>query len=254
MRPQTTLCMPDAQPQPDVQNEITPLFSGARRSWKFILKFIIFSFVFHFLQVQYQLSLGLDFPTALVRAGGLSGAMFFGLALLSSAVFKWHPQWAKYWYVRRSFGVMGMVFILLHVYAAITSNYAGDLTGPFAAGLNPFLNPVIFGVLAFPVFFILFLTSTDWVSDKLGMSRWKAIHRLVYFGYLAAIAHFVSINPSSLMNPAGYLLFAITGLALFGELYWFLRIAKQKGIRSKGTIIGILITLLYALVFWLIFS
>lgn len=189
-------------PEVPLQPQQTPRpFAGARKDWRFVLKFIALSVAFWLLQLAHQflvLSPG-QLGISLVRASGLAGATFFGFALLSSSLFKWHPAWAKYWYVRRSFGVMGFVFVLGHVLFAQQVVFQWNLQATLFS-LNPFENPAVFGMLAFPVFFLMAITSSDWAADKLGYSRWKALHRLVYFGYLFAVFHFLRINPQGLMN------------------------------------------------------
>src|SRR3989344_6921172 len=154
------------------------LFSGARHNWKFALKFMVFSVVFWLIQFGYQffaLTPG-EIENALIRSFAFSGATFFGLALLSSALFKWKPQFAKYWTIRRSLGVMGFVFTFLHVSTATQFLFQGNPANWFLS-LNPFENPVIFGVIAYPIFALLALTSTDWAVFKL-KTKWKTIHRL----------------------------------------------------------------------------
>ena len=69
-------------------------------------------------------------------------------------------------------------------------------------------------------------------------TAWKRIHQLVYIAYLSVIFHYLSINPTLLQNPPGYVLLAVTALALGGELYWYIRTSTQKGIRSFGTWYG----------------
>lgn len=244
--------MADQQDSAPLQK--TRLFSGARKEWRFVFKFLAFSFVFWILQFAYQFYFLIpgEVGGSLVRSFALSGATFIGLALLSSSVFKWRPSLAKYWYVRRSLGVMGWFFISLHILTVIGFLFQGDTSGIFYS-LNPFQNPIIFGVLAFPIFFLMAMTSTDWAVEKLGFRKWKAIHRLVYFGYLFAIFHFLLINPALLMNPAGYLLLVVTFLALAGQLFWFLKIASRKKFSTLGSGVGFLVIFLWLLLGYLAF-
>lgn len=224
------------------------LFEGARKNWKFVLKFLVVSIVFWLLQFAYQQYVLNNemVEISIVRSFALAGATYFGFALLSSTIFKWKPAWNRYWYVRRSFGVMGFVFILFHVFAVISFYYSGDISGVFYS-LNPFENPIIFGVIAFPIFFIMAVTSTDWATMKLG-ARWKMLHRMVYFGYLASVFHFLLINPKSLMNAAGYLLIATTFSVLAGELFWFIKTVRKKNFSTIGTAIGILLIFVYLII------
>lgn len=230
------------------------LFEGAVRNWKFVLKFLLFSIVFWFLQFAYQFYV-LDpgnFSTALIRSFAFSGATFIGLALLCSVFFKFKPMYAKYWYVRRSLGVTGFFFIIGHVLSVILFVFMGDLFQIFYS-LNPFENPLILGTIGFVVFLAMALTSTDWALQKLGGPKWKALHRLVYFGYFFSVAHFLKTNPPALFNPAGYLLFLVTLLALGGELYWFVKIAGKNKFSTLGAKIGFLVILLYLVLAYFLF-
>ncbi|MBI4181938.1 MAG: DM13 domain-containing protein [Candidatus Aenigmarchaeota archaeon] len=215
-----------------------------------MLKFLAFSLVFWGLEFAYQWYVLIpgEVGGALVRSFALAGATFFGLALCSSAVFRWKPRWVKYWYVRRSLGVMGFVFIILHFVSTQQFLFNWDLPALFWS-LDPFQNPVLFGLAAMPIFFLLAITSFDWAVDKLGQRKWKAIHRLVYFGYLFSVFHFLLINPALLLNPAGYLLLAVTALAVGGDLYWFIRTVVAKKSSKLGIAVGVLVILL-----WLVFG
>lgn len=224
------------------------LFSGARREWKFVLKFLAVSIVFLLVEFSYQFLVLIpgEFGGSLVRAYGLAGATFLSLALLTSPLFKWKPAWVRYWHVRRSLGVMGTVFILLHVLAVVNFYFSGDVLSVFWS-LNPFENALLFGVLGIVVFFLMTITSTDWAVGKMGYHRWKALHRLVYVGFLAGVLHFLTINPELLMNPAGYALIGVTFLSLVGELFWFIKTLRQKGSSGKGIAAGIVMVVLWLL-------
>ncbi|MBI4044185.1 MAG: ferric reductase-like transmembrane domain-containing protein [Candidatus Diapherotrites archaeon] len=230
------------------------LFEGALKNWKFVLKFLVFSVVFWLLEFAYQFYVlePENFPSALIRSFAFSGATFIGLALLSSVLFKFKPVYAKYWHVRRSLGVTGFVFIIGHALSVTLFVFKGDVSQVFFS-LNPIENPMIFGVIGYMVFLVMALTSTDWAMQKIGAARWKTIHRLVYFGYFAAVFHFLTINQPALFNLAGYLLLAVTFLVLAGELYWFVKIAGKNKFSTLGAKIGFLLILLYLVFAYLVF-
>ena len=230
------------------------LFEGAAKNWRFVAKFAVFSVAFWLLEFLFQTTFvsPINLGFALVRSFGFSAATFISLALLSSVVFKFFPEFARYWHVRRSLGVMGYIFLSFHVFFAVRFFYNGNVFSAFFS-LNPFENPVIFGAIANPVFFVMALTSTDWAVQKLGGKNWKAIHRLVYFAFFATVAHFLTINPPMLMNAAGYLLLLAAFLALAGELFWFVKTAAKNGFLTLGTKIGFLAILLYLIVAFIVF-
>jgi sulfoxide reductase heme-binding subunit YedZ len=161
----------------------------------------------------------------------------FGFALLTSSVFKFFPNLSDYWRVRRYMGVTGFTFIVGHVMSVYHYLFSWDVKAVYYT-FNPLENPIIFGSIAFPIFMVMALTSTDWAVAKLGDRNWKRIHRLVYIAYLSAIFHFITINPMLLKNPPGYLLLTVTALTLLGQLYWFFRTVSAKKFRSWGTLYG----------------
>jgi DMSO/TMAO reductase YedYZ heme-binding membrane subunit len=223
------------------------LFSGAKRNWRFVAKFIAVSAAFWIIQYFYQVNFfGSSGPEAFVRSSAFSGATFISLSLLSSVIFKFKPVYARYWYVRRSLGVAGWFFILMHFWGVTNLYYAGDYSFIFSS-LNPRENPVILGFVAYPIFFLMALTSTDWAVSKLGYHKWKTIHRLVYFAYLASVMHFLTVNPAAIMSLPGYVLLMITGLVLAGELYWFIDMVKKEQSSSRAKAVGILLILLWLL-------
>ncbi|MBI4210107.1 MAG: ferric reductase-like transmembrane domain-containing protein [Candidatus Diapherotrites archaeon] len=229
------------------------LFGGAMKDWRFVLNFCVFSFLFWAAEFAFQYfgpSEGQIGPS-LYRSFGLAGATFFGLSLLSSSLFRFRPALARYWTVRRAFGVVGFLFIALHVLFVTNFLFEGN---PFMAyySLNPFENPLIFGAAAFYILLLVTLTSTDWAVQKLG-GKWKAVQRLVYFAFMLSIFHFISTNPAGLLNLAGYFLLLVTALALLGELYWFIQVARQRNFKSLGTFIGLFIILLYIAIAYLAF-
>ncbi|MDO8497053.1 MAG: ferric reductase-like transmembrane domain-containing protein [bacterium] len=230
------------------------LFAGAMKNKKFVILFILFSFLFWLLQFicQYFFLSDRDIGYSFIRSFSLTGALFISISLFSSAVFKWHPQWAKYWTIRRALGIAGTIFISFHILFVEHIVFQWNLRSVFYS-LNPLENPVIFGAIAFPIFFVMGVTSTDWALIKLGGKRWKTIHRFVYLGYYAAIFHYLQMNPVALQNIFGYLLLLLTFLALTGELYWFIRIAGKNRFMTLGAKVGFAIILLYLITAYLVF-
>lgn len=229
-------------------------FEGARRNWKFVLSFIVISLLFWAAEFAYQFYVLVpeEFVPSLVRAHALSGATFIGLALLSSIVMRFKPHYAKYWYVRRSLGVMGVVFLLMHIGSVINFYWSGD-TGRLITAFSSIENPIIWGEIGIALLFLLAISSTDWTVQKLTFPKWKTLHRLVYFGYMAGIFHFLTINPPLLQNPAGYLLLLVTLMALAGELYWMVKYSSTQQFKNLGFKIGLGIIALYLMLGYIFF-
>ncbi|MBU0530186.1 MAG: ferric reductase-like transmembrane domain-containing protein, partial [Nanoarchaeota archaeon] len=193
------------------------LFENAKKKWKRVVFFIILSIVFWLVEFGYQfyvVSEGL-FGASIIRSFAFSGATFIGLSLLLSVVFKFKPVYRKYWTERRNLGVMGTVFVFIHILAAISIYYMGSLPA-LVWSFDPFRNPLIFGILGIIIFFPPFITSADWMVFKLGGKNWKRVQNLVHPAYLVAVLHYLTQAPRELNNLAGYLLLFVTALVLAG--------------------------------------
>lgn len=227
------------------------MFDGLRRNLKFSVGFTVVSLLFWLLQFVYQhyvLVTG-SLEVSFVRSFAFAGATFLGAALFTSALFRWVPRWNRHLMVRRNLGVLGFTFIILHVFFVLSLNWNLDVMLLFTP-LNPLDNPVMFGVLAFPILFAMWVTSTDWAVAKMGFKKWKFLHRLVYLAYLFSVLHFITINPPALMNLAGYALLGMTFLALSGELFWFVRTRMNLGFRGVGSLVGVLFIFVWLLVIY----
>ena len=145
---------------------------------------------------------------AVIRSSAFSGATLIGIALIIGPLQKLWPS-RNYIKHRRSLGVLGFTFILAHYFAVMAYVFNFNLQAILLGGTNPYVNPVIFGLIAFWIYIPLYLTSTDWANQKLGYNKWKMIHRLVYFAFWALVAHFLLIKPGAIMDLPGYLLVGI---------------------------------------------
>lgn len=183
---------------------------------------------------QYYVLVPGELHGSLVRSFALAGATLIGVALAIGPLAVLRPDWNFVEY-RRTFGVAGFTLIVLHV-ASVTYFFK---LGPSEVfwDFNPFKNPLLFGVLAFPIFTLLYVTSTDWAVAKLGFRQWKVLHRLVYGAYVLSVLHFTQINPQLLYNPVGYLLLAVTAAALLLELAAF-GVKVRSGRAGKGAYLG----------------
>ena len=217
----------------------------------FLLNFVSFSVLFFLFQWWFQtdvLGEG-SITSATVRAAAFSGVMFLSFALTASLLFKWYPRWAQYWYVRRALGVTGFLFVLVHAWLVLDEGLHWQF-GLIFAEPNPFINPIIFGMVALMLLTIVALVSADFAVARLGR-KWKTIQRLVYPMYLLIVAHYLFVNPAALRNLMGQLLLLQTGFLLGGQLYWWWRTVQPKHFRTRGTWVGVLLMLGYGIVFLL---
>lgn len=211
-----------------------------------VFLFWLLEFLYHFFWVTPD-----DWRLALIRSLAFSGTTLIGLALCSSIVFKTFPKTARHWRWRRRLGVSGFVLISFHVLAVYTYLLQWKLSSAYFS-FNPIKNPIIFGTLAYLIYFAMAVVSNDRAVRRLGGRRWKFIHRLVYIAFWATIFHFLLINPSALKTLSGYLMMVVAGIVLLGQLFWFVKISAQKNFRSLGTAIGIAIIALYLVTGYLV--
>ena len=220
-------------------------------SWWFFWSFALCATLFWAAEVWYYYSrIPNDLTGALVNGSALAGMTLISCALFSSAIFKWIPRYAQYWRLRRFMGFAGVAMIIIHIGSFLYLVLGLNLWILFTEW-NPLKNPLLFGLFAFIIFLVMFSTSTDWAMQKIGPKRWKNIHRFVYIAYPAAIFHYLLLRPDVKSNPAGILLLAVTALAVFGQLFWFFKIASRQKFRTKGAAIGFTIIALVIIIGYL---
>lgn len=91
----------------------------------------------------------------------------------------------------------------------------------FYAGVLPLMNLVIFelfGLLAFTIFFLMFLTSNNWSIRKLG-KWWKRLHQLVYAALLLLVLH-TAMQKISIWSAG---IFAVAVLEIVSLVYDYLK-------------------------------
>ena len=219
---------------------------------KNIIFFSVASGLFWLLEFffQYYIASVGDLQSSLIRSFAFAGETLFALTLLMSVIFRSFPSMARHWRFRRYAGVAGFVFITAHVLTVLQFLFQFHLGSVFYS-LNPIANPLLFGVISFPLFMVMALTSTDWAVQKLGSRVWKNIHRLVYVAFIASIFHFLLTYIGALKNAAGALLVVMTAAAVMGHLYWFVKLSAKKSFKSKGFMFGACIIAVTAVVAYL---
>ena len=212
------------------------LFAGARRNIKAVILHSTLTTILWALQFVYQYYALIpgELGGSMLRSFALTGATLIGFALAIGPLRTLHQ---KYNYVRyrRTIGVWGFTFIILHFVSVMVFLFELNPIDLFWH-YNPFANPIIFAVFAYPIFVSMWITSTDWAVAKLGFRKWKSLHRLVFPAYIVAILHFTLINPELLLNPAGYLLIGTTILVLILQVSAFLKTIRGKGLGRSAAI------------------
>ena len=226
---------------------MTKLFEGARKEKKSVLKSIGLGVLFLVIQFVYQFSIIGDSTLSMVRSAAFTAATLIGLALLTGPLSKIFPK-RNYVMHRRTLGVLGFTFGILHVLAVLV--YVAFDTSLLLAVTSPFANPVLFGLAAFIIYLPIYFTSTDWANEKLGYRSWKAIHRLVYFAWIATVLHYLLTGGLALFNASGYLLLIVTLLVFVFETAAFIKWPR----RGKNTIIGVVIIFIGAVAIYFAYN
>ena len=212
------------------------LFAGARRNITAVILHSTLTTILWALQFVYQYYALIpgELGGSMLRSFALTGATLIGFALAIGPLRTLHQ---KYNYVRyrRTIGVWGFTFIILHFVSVMVFLFELNPIDLFWH-YNPFANPIIFAVFAYPIFVSMWITSTDWAVARLGFRKWKSLHRLVFPAYIVAILHFTLINPELLLNPTGYLLIGTTILVLILQVSAFLKTIRGKGLGRSAAI------------------
>ena len=225
------------------------LFEGAMQDKKYVFTSIGLGILFWLIQFAYQYYVLVpgEMQSSIVRSAAITGATLIGIALIIGPLAKLWPS-KNYIRHRRTFGVIGFTFIIVHI-LAVMAYFFNFGFAELLYDLNPYVNPLIFGILGFIVYIPLYVTSTDWAVEKLGFKRWKLIHRLVYVAWIVSVLHFMQINPSLLYNPVGYGLIGVTYATLILEFAAFIKYSSEKG--GRGKYIGSAIIIAAAILFFL---
>ncbi|MEK6954981.1 MAG: ferric reductase-like transmembrane domain-containing protein [Candidatus Micrarchaeota archaeon] len=232
------------------------LFAEIMAKKGFILKALLALIIFSLLQLanQYFFVPYQAIPDILIRGFALGGATLVGLSLLIGPLAVLMP---KYNFVRRrrAIGVAGFTLIILH-FSLVFSQRLGYSTKFIFGNLNPFANGLFMGSLAFTSLLLLFLTSSDWATRKLGQQNWKNLHRLIYVSFMLYILHALIMtqkNPERLFNPAGYLMLLVALLAALLQLFAYIKRIRMGRSRPIALYVGAFLILLYLAVFGLFF-
>ncbi len=242
---------PQQPPQQPVRQRARP-FRGLRKNKKYVAKASVLALIFWLVEFfyQYWILIPGEMQLSLVRSFALSGATLISITLIIGPLARLTGH--NYVFHRRTFGVWGFTFVIMHTLVVLAYIYQFNLSLIWQPP-NPFINPVIFGCIAFLISLPIYFTSTDWAVDKLGFKKWKKIHRLVYFAYIFSVLHYILISPRWFGNAANFLLLIATVAALALQVLAFIKTTKRVRNR-KDAIIGFVIILFGAIMFLVAFT
>lgn len=91
---------------------------------------------------------------------------------------------------RQQIGVACFSYAVIHILCFIIKR--SDVLETLKYFLHPALIPVVF--VAFPIFFLLALTSNKYSLKKLGFLKWKKLHKMVYWAEAAVFLHMLLVG------------------------------------------------------------
>ncbi len=144
----------------------------------------------------------------LTQTLALTAVFYLYLTLLAGPLtytFKSLPYRVQYVKARRALGVSAFYFALLHTYFGFFKELGGFAVLP---GLPvKYLIAISLNFISLLILALMASTANDFMIEKLGFVRWKALHRLVYivgiFTLIHALligAHFQFLNTISVIS------------------------------------------------------
>jgi DMSO/TMAO reductase YedYZ heme-binding membrane subunit len=168
---------------------------------------------------------GEEAARALIRATAATSLTLFLLAFVASSLRRLSPRPATAWLLRNRRAI-GLGFALSHaIHLAAIATLAMRWPGTFAATADAITR--YGGGFGFVVVAALAATSSDAAQRRLGMHRWRALHR---FGVWYVFAVFALSYGRALLHAGGY---APAAIALGAALA--LRLAAARTTRGTGT-------------------
>ncbi len=145
--------------------------------------------------------------TLFIRIFGFAGIIFLSLSFLLGPLRSFVPSTAKYLKYRKDLGLWGAYLIIIHAVIALHLHYEWN----FSAFLNfddPFGFPFTMAVISFIIFIAMTLTSNTESMQKLGLRKWKCLHRIGYIALFLGILHALYI-PSSVFFSTRHGMFLV---------------------------------------------
>jgi ferredoxin-NADP reductase/DMSO/TMAO reductase YedYZ heme-binding membrane subunit len=139
--------------------------------------------------------------------------------------------WSQLSRFRRSLGLFAFFYAILHFFAYLWFDQQFD----FSAILGDISKRryITVGFLGWVCLSALAATSTaDWVQ-RLGLTRWQRLHKLVYVSAAAAVIHYYWLVKSDIRLPAMY--GGILAVLLVGRVPWLWKKAQNAGFSVRLT-------------------
>lgn len=155
-----------------------------------------------------------DFPLFINnKAISLASVFFLALSYMTGPLMRFVPSRAEpFLSLRKFFGLMGFGLGALHACISLLLFSPAHYPRFFAEdGALNFIGQLsmLFGVLAFAVFFVVALSSVPSIAASLSRAQWQAVQRAGYGGVLLVLLHVVTMGYRGWGDPSrwpGFLL------------------------------------------------
>lgn len=174
----------------------------------------------------YRGQLGANSVNNALHVTGILSLVFLFLSLLITPL-RWLTGWGGWVAFRRTLGLYGFFYSLVHVVIYVGFDRALNLSSTWhEIWMRRFLQV---GAVAVLLMVPLAVTSTNSMILRLGPRRWKLLHRTAYLVAALGVIHYYMLVKSDVRQPlafAGVLSILLCGR--FGRHYFELRQAAKK--------------------------
>ena len=147
-------------------------------------------------------TLGPDPVDTLTRTTGIWALNFLLLSLSAGTLRKW-PGWFWPLRLRRMLGLFSFFYACLHLATYVVFDQFFDVSGMFKDIIKrPFITA---GLFSFVVLALLAATSSKGMMRRMG-AHWKPLHRLVYFGGISGVLHYLWLVKRDITGPGIYII------------------------------------------------
>jgi len=164
---------------------------------------------------------------------GILSLMFLFLSLLITPL-RWITGWGGWAAFRRSLGLYGFFYAVVHLIIYVGFDRALSLTSTLhELWTRRFLQV---GVVAILLMVPLAVTSTNRMIQRLGPKRWKLLHRSAYAVAILGVLHYYMLVKSDVRQPLAFA-GVLTGLmgSRIGRHYFELQQAANKSGRASAS-------------------
>ena len=149
----------------------------------------------------FQGQLGANSVNYALHVTGILSLVFLFLSLAATPL-RWATGWGGWIAFRRSLGLFGFLYAVLHVAIYVGLDRALSLSSTLQeVWLRRYLQ---IGTAAVFLMVPLALTSTDGMIRWIGAKRWKKLHRIAYVVAALGVIHYYMLVKSDVRQPIAF--------------------------------------------------